>query len=199
MCGNRIGLLGGSFNPIHLGHIHAVELFMEALTLDMIIVIPSSYPFYKRTLLTDYRDRLAMCFLAFEAMENVIVSDVEKERPEGMPTCEVVAHMRGLYPRADLFLLVGDDVMVKMPQWKGIDMVIKEVHIGVLCRSSNLLEDVELRRLGAAIDLVRKDTLPCSSSMVRSAVTEGKAIGNMVPDLVGEYILTHNLYKTTRS
>lgn len=190
----RIGLLGGSFNPVHLGHVQAADIFTEALGLDMVLVIPSSYPFYKLTALTDYRDRMAMCLLAFEGKQ-VVVSDMEKERPGGMLTCDVVSHARVQYPAAELFLLVGDDVMAKMPKWMGIETIIQESRIGVLSRSGFLHRHAELERMGARIDVIMEETLPYSSSMVRSAIADGNPIASMVPGAVAEYIRLHGLYR----
>lgn len=92
-CGRRrvrIGILGGTFNPIHNGHLLAADIFTRRFALDRILLLPSAAPFYKPTVLTAYEHRLAMCLLASAHRPDMAVSNLEQASPDGMYTCDAV-------------------------------------------------------------------------------------------------------------
>jgi nicotinate-nucleotide adenylyltransferase len=190
----KLGIFGGSFNPVHLGHVQAVQLFKAGLRLDQVIVLPSAAPFYKTTLRTEFRHRVAMCRLAFAYMQDVIVSDLEKVQPDGMYTRDIVMLIHDLRSEADLYLLMGSDVLNRMPQWKGLREMLKDVRIGVLRRNAEPDAEQALLDMGARITFIDEEVLPFSSSMVRETSSRGNPIEFMVPESVAGYIRRHGLY-----
>lgn len=191
----RIGILGGSFNPIHNGHLLAADIFVRRLALDNILLLPSAAPFYKPTVLTSYEHRFAMCVLASANRTNLSVSNLEQTSPGGMYACEAVSALRRMYEDAELFLLVGDDVAWRMPQWKNITDILSNVHVGVLSRAPRTEARHPLLPCGkSGITLLTDDTLPLSSTMVREAAQRGQILDGMVPHAVARYISAHHLY-----
>ena len=194
----KLGIFGGSFNPVHLGHVQAVQLFKARLKLDQIIVLPSAAPFYKTTLRTEFWHRVAMCRLAFRDIRDVTVSDLEKIQPEGMYTRDVVMLMRDLHSDAALYLLMGSDVLNRMPQWKGLQEMLKDIRIGALRRNAEPDAGQALIDMGAGITFLDAEILPFSSSMIREAVSRGNSVDLPVPESVAAYIRSHRLYKDER-
>ena len=191
----RLGILGGSFNPIHNGHLFAADIFARRLALDHILLLPSAAPFYKSTVLTAYEHRFAMCVLASADKPNLTVSNLEQMSPGGMYACDAVNALRQRYEDAELCLLVGNDVACRMPQWKNITDILSKVHVGVLSRSSKAEAMSPLLPCGrSAITLLTDDTLPLSSTMVREAAQQGQPLDGMVPHAVARYISVHHLY-----
>ena len=191
----RIGILGGSFNPIQNGHLLAADIFARRLALDHILLLPSAAPFYKPTVLTSYEHRFAMCVLASTHRTNLAVSNLEQTSPGGMFACDAVSALRRRYEDAVLFLLVGDDVACRMPQWKNITNILGNVHVGVLSRTPKAeAMSPPLLSGRSGITLLTDDTLPLSSTMVREAAQRGQALDGMVPRAVARYISAHRLY-----
>lgn len=191
----RIGILGGSFNPIHNGHLLAADIFARRLELDRILLLPSAAPFYKPTVLTAYEHRLAMCLLASADRPDMTVSNLEQASPDGMYACDAVNALRRMYEDAELFLLVGGDVASRMSQWKNITDILGKVHVVVLPRTpkaSDPLPVVLCERSG--ITLLTDEALPLSSTMVREAAQRGQSLDGMVPQSVARYISDHRLY-----
>ena len=191
----RIGILGGSFNPIHNGHLLAADIFARRLALDHILLLPSAAPFYKPTVLTSYEHRFAMCVLASANRANLAVSNLEQTSPGGMYACDAVSALRRIYEDAALFLLVGDDVACRMPPGKSITDILSSVHVGVLSRTPQTDARHPLPPCGkSGITLLTDDTLPLSSTMVREAAQRGQSLDGMVPHAVARYIFAHHLY-----
>ncbi|MEG6503394.1 MULTISPECIES: nicotinate (nicotinamide) nucleotide adenylyltransferase [unclassified Desulfovibrio] len=189
----RVGIYGGSFNPVHLGHVRAVELFVERLQLDCALVIPSSFPFYKNTRPTPFMHRYAMCLLAFQKTLKVIVSDLERNHPRGMHTCDVIREIRSHYDTAALYLLVGVDVFRKMPGWEDVNSILRETEIVVLRRETE--EEVPPFPFpGARVTVLDDPALPLSASEIRSDIEAGCSVQGKVPEEVAEYMETFRLY-----
>lgn len=197
----RLGLFGGTFDPIHTGHMHAALLFKTMLQLDRVILLPAYAPFHKKTCRTPYAHRLAMCRLAAEGAEGVDVSDLERNMPKGSLTCDVVREMARCYPGHTFFLLLGGDAFARMPRWKGVEEIIGTAVIGVLqrgrtetgrdaCRTA----ERELRRRGGDIRILDAPMLPVSSSMIRAGAARGEPIRGLVPPPVADYIERCGLY-----
>ena len=114
----RIGIYGGSFDPVHNGHINAARNFMEELSLDKIIIVPAyCSPFKKGLAVTPSQHRLNMCNIAFGNTEGFEVSDVEILRADEGYMSDTVAQIREQYPDAELFLLLGSDQLLTFQKW----------------------------------------------------------------------------------
>ena len=198
----RIGIYGGSFSPVHNGHVAAARAFMEQMWLDVLYVIPAGIPPHKQLAGgASGAQRLRMCELAFAGMDGVIVSDMELRREGKSYTSDT---LRALWaPEHRLFLLMGTDMLLTLDTWHEPE------------ESFRLSYPVYMRREGADAELDRKivdkiaqyqekygkvvrrivgDAIPVSSSMVRERVGRGEDISALVPRAVADYIADNKLY-----
>ena len=133
-----IGIFGGSFNPIHNGHIHLAESVKRELGLEKIIIVPSGIPPHKSAeCYAPDADRLEMCRLAAEDIDGIEVSDFELARDGVSYTVYTVEHFRKLYPDKKLYLLVGSDMLLYFDKWFEYKKILSEVTLAALSRENN--------------------------------------------------------------
>ncbi|MBQ4117973.1 MAG: nicotinate (nicotinamide) nucleotide adenylyltransferase [Oscillospiraceae bacterium] len=196
----KIGIYGGSFDPVHKGHVNAVLTFKEELSLDKIIVIPAYQPPHKKGLaLTPSEHRMNMCRLAFEGLEGFEVSDIEIKREDEGYMADTVEQLREIYPDDELFLLIGGDMLLSFQRWYAWHKITDEAVLAVAARNweDDAVLEAEaavLRSYGAEVRIVPIDVKEISSTEVREAVRRADDISSMVPDGVDEYIWNHYLY-----
>ncbi|MBQ3928049.1 MAG: nicotinate (nicotinamide) nucleotide adenylyltransferase [Clostridia bacterium] len=197
----RVGVFGGSFSPVHQGHVRAAKAFMEQMRLDYLFVIPA-YISPGKSDIGDVSpmDRLKMCEQAFEGIDGVIVSDLEIRRGGPSYTVDTLRALRADDVR--LFLLCGSDVILSLDKWKD-PAALFELCYPVYVRRENdpLLDGQIIKKLKEYLDrygkMVRKiqiDPFPVSSSRIRQMAKEGKPLTGLVPDAVEEYIRSQKLY-----
>ena len=204
----RIGIYGGTFAPIHNGHVNAANLFMEQMRLDYLFVIPAGIPPHKQVDASDDPNhRLRMCELAFAGMDGVVVSDMEITREGKSYTVDTLRHLSDSDRR--LFLLCGTDMILTLDQWRDPDEIFRLAYPTYIRRE----EDAELDEEVAGVDekLVAKITeyrskygknvvrinapaVVVSSSEVRAKIGNGEDITGLVPPAVAEYIKEKGLY-----
>lgn len=196
----KIGIYGGSFDPVHKGHVNAALTFKEELSLDKIIVIPAYQPPHKKGLaLTPSEHRMNMCRLAFEGLEGFEVSDIEIKREDEGYMADTVEQLREIYPDDELFLLIGGDMLLSFQRWYAWHKITDEAVLAVAARNweDDAVLEAEaavLRSYGAEVRIVPIDVKEISSTEVREAVRRADDISSMVPDGVDEYIWNHYLY-----
>lgn len=196
----RIGIYGGSFDPVHNGHINAARNFMEELSLDKIIIVPAyCSPFKKGLAVTPSQHRLNMCNIAFGNTEGFEVSDVEILRSDEGYMSDTVAQIREQYPDAELFLLLGSDQLLIFQKWHAWSKITDGATVAAAARTWDDDAAMEaaaavLRSYGAEVIIVPIDVKELSSTDVREAVRRGDDISAMVPPGVAEYIWDNYLY-----
>ena len=198
----RVGIYGGTFSPVHNGHVAAAKAFMEQMWLDILYVIPTGVTPHK-----DMKgdatasDRLEMCRLAFGGMEGVIVSDLEMRR-EG--TSYTVDTLRELYdPDGRLFLLMGTDMLMTLDKWREPDEIFRLCYPVYVRRETDgeldapIVEKIKSyqEKYGKVVRRIVTPAIELSSTDVRAAVAEGFPIEGAVPPAVADYIHTHGLYR----
>jgi nicotinate-nucleotide adenylyltransferase len=195
----RVAVYGGTFNPIHNGHVHLAEQFARILGVDKVLLIPTREPPHKiPTDLASERDRLEMCRLA-TANKLFETSDIEIRRPAPSYTSDTLRELKAMYPHSELFLLTGEDMFLTIQNWHEPQTIYSLATLCAAPRSveglPRLLEHAELLKRGGAKTIVENiEYLPISSTMVRNAVKNGESIAGLVPPAVAEYILGNNLY-----
>ena len=199
----RIGVFGGSFNPIHNGHIRAVSLFMAGLRLDTALLVPSGAPFYKRTCAVSFEHRCRMCRLAARELPGVSVCEVERKHVSGMYSCDMLAFVKRLHPDADVFFLLGSDVYERVPAWKGIRRIAELATFAVIARTGSTETVSQKRKRKEAAELLKEygartvfiqGGQPLSSTAVRAEAEQGHPLDGFVPAAVAAYIREHHLY-----
>lgn len=196
----RIGIYGGSFDPVHNGHINAAKTFMKELSLDKIIIVPAyCSPFKKGLAVTPSQHRLNMCNIAFGALPNFEVSNIEILREDEGYMSDTIAEIREIYPKNELFLLLGGDQLLIFKKWHAWSKIADEATVAAAARnweedSAMEAEAAVLRSMGASVIIVPIDVKEISSTDVREAVRRGDDISAMVPPGVAEYIWDNYLY-----
>ncbi len=212
----RVGLLGGTFNPIHLAHLRAAEEAREALQLDRVIFIPAHLPPHKDAEgISDTEHRLAMVRLAIADQDAFDVSDVETKRAEKSYTLYTIRHFRKeLGPATEIFFLTGADAFAEISTWHRWREVLPMCHFVVLTRPGHVIAKpvdalpaafaeryrptgpgTYAMKEGPRLVFLPMTGLDISSSDIRRRLREGKSIWYLVPDTVIGYIEQHGLYR----
>jgi nicotinate-nucleotide adenylyltransferase len=188
----RIGILGGTFNPIHLGHLVIAQTALENLGLDAVYFIPSYFPPHKglKNLLSA-KKRLAMVRLALKGNKNFKVSDFEVEKEGKSYSIETVKHFLEIFPKkTKIYFILGEDAVEGLDSWKKVDELKKLVQFVVLTRPNQ-----KRKSYYSKVKNIKMPGLDISSSKIRRDVKLGKSIKYIVPDTVQQYILKHKLYR----
>ena len=187
---NRLGILGGTFDPIHLGHMRMAEVAREKMRLDKVIFVPSHLPPHKRSAgLSSSKIRLKMAHIAVESNPHFEVSSFETERPGKSYSIETVRHFKNIFPSTKFFFIIGTDAFAKLHQWKNIEEILKMVEFVVVNRHGNFNSHQRIKHHS-----VLMPGMDISSSNIRQLVRQEKSIRYLVPEVVREYIEQHNLY-----
>ena len=196
----RTGVLGGSFNPIHYGHLLLADEVLEALGLDRILFVPAGVPPHKSpALLAPAEDRYAMVKLATAAHPRFEVSDVELRRAGPSYTVDTLEALR--IPRPDLYLLVGSETFLDLLSWREPRRIAELAQLVVVPRVGSAFDPDSaaarkiVREVGQEPLIVRATSLPISASDLRRRVREGRSLAFRLPDAVIAYIATRGLYR----
>ncbi|HKV54066.1 MAG TPA: nicotinate-nucleotide adenylyltransferase [Candidatus Binataceae bacterium] len=209
----RVGLFGGSFNPIHLGHLRAAEEDREAMRLDLVYFIPASSPPHKPSNgLASADHRLEMVRLATKGNRHFMVSDVEVRRGGSSFTIDTVRYFRStMKGNPELYLIMGGDQFAELDTWKEADELTRLCSLVVHTRLSEKHREeaalAALRRFGYSRDgelyvhpggqtlsLVTTTFFPISATLIRRKIPAGESIRYLVPGDVADYIERHALY-----
>jgi nicotinate-nucleotide adenylyltransferase len=197
----RVGLLGGTFNPPHVGHMLCAQEALAALELDRVLLVPVHTPPHKE-LAGDPgpQVRLELCRLAVASSDGVEVSAVEIERPGRSYTVDTLRALHDARPEDDLTFIAGADQACGLPGWREPAAVLELAELAVAERESTRHDDVveALHGLPGVPERVRFFTMPridVSSSLLRRRVAEGRPIRWLVPDAVERAIAERGLYR----
>ena len=201
----RTGILGGTFDPIHLGHLITAQYAFNHLTLDRVLLVPSAAPVHRpRHMPADAEHRLRMCRLAAASIPGFEVSDVEVSRAEPSYTVLTLRYLKAsMDPAEEIVLLVGEDNLPTIHTWHRFGEILSIAALAILPRPS--CEPVKLGPLRATLGPARAAALlasripcplvPVSATEIRERVREGKPISGLVPGSVAAYISAANLYR----
>jgi nicotinate-nucleotide adenylyltransferase len=190
-------IFGGTFDPIHLGHLHAISSIRRQVDLGEVLLVPAGQPWQKSDRETaPGLDRLAMCRLAFASDPQVTVSDLEILRAGPTFTIDTVEELKREFANSDpdrpINLIIGADSLRNLHTWHRYEDLIKSVHIIVCARPEYPVLADQLPATG--FTLVEVSALPISSSMVRERLSSGGSVTDLLPFTVWRYIVDHNLY-----
>ncbi|OGL19265.1 MAG: nicotinate (nicotinamide) nucleotide adenylyltransferase [Candidatus Rokubacteria bacterium RIFCSPLOWO2_12_FULL_71_22] len=196
----RTGVLGGSFNPIHYGHLLLADEVLEALALDRILFVPAGVPPHKSpALLAPAEDRFAMVKLAVAGRPRFEVSDIELRRAGPSYTVETVEAL-GI-PRAQLFLIVGSETFLDLLSWREPRRIAELAQLAVVPRVGSAFDPDSaaarkvVREIGQEPLVVHATSLPISASELRRRVREGRSLAFRLPDAVIRHIEARGLYR----
>lgn len=201
----KIGILGGTFDPIHIGHLIIAQHACEELRLDKLLIIPASTPPHKlRYKITDGRHRLAMAKCAAKDNPKFVVSDIElknKGVSYSIDTLEMIKRRMGRSAR--YFFIIGSDMIPDLHTWKEIGRLTEICTLVVAIRpgiDKNQLKKMKLKlpapvRKRALGNIMLNPIVDISATEIRKRVSIGKSIRYLVPEKVEKYIIKHKLYK----
>lgn len=189
----RIGLLGGSFDPPHNGHLLCAGDAYEALALHRLLFIPAAVqPLKVGQATASPKQRLKMVQLLVDGDERFEVESIEIDRGGLSYTVDTLSTFAGRWPSAELFWLVGADVLRSFAQWREPQRITELATVVVLQRAG---EAPDLTSMPGTMRAVATRRIDVSSTEIRQRVREGKSIRGFVPDAVAAYIATERLYR----
>jgi nicotinate-nucleotide adenylyltransferase len=199
----RLGILGGTFDPVHFGHLDAADAARRALNLDQVWLIPSSDPPHRSAdpLASGYH-RFALVTLAIEGDESLRASDLELTRTGPSYTADTLrAVARQGWQSSQIFFILGSDAFAEIATWREFPAVLDAANFVVIARPGTALDAATARtpllrgRLGRSIFLVEARTRDVSSSTIRARLAARQPIDDLVPAAVARHIVTHHLYE----
>lgn len=197
----RVGLMGGSFDPIHLGHIAIAGEARDALQLSHVLFLPSGRPPHKAHLGASPAQRLEMTRLAVEPLPWAQASDVEVCRQGTIYTVDTLQILSSQHPEAAFYYIIGADTLLDLPNWRNTQKVCTLCRFICLHRPGvadeaigTALEDLR-SRYGAQVHLVPASGPDISSTEVRRRVARGQSTEGLLPSAVRAYIDRENLYR----
>ncbi|MFZ9743949.1 MAG: nicotinate-nucleotide adenylyltransferase [Aquiluna sp.] len=188
----RIGVMGGTFDPIHHGHLVAASEAADAFDLDEVIFVPTGNPGNKKVI-SSSENRYLMTVIATAANPRFKVSRVDIDRPGVTYTIDTLTELSRQYPDADLFFISGADAIAQILAWKEVDSIWPLAHFVAVTRPGHKLELPDVKE--AKISQLEVPALAISSTAIRERAEAGKPIWYLVPDGVVQYIAKHKLYR----
>jgi nicotinate-nucleotide adenylyltransferase len=190
----RRGVLGGTFDPVHLGHLRAAENAREELALDEVLFVPAGNPPHRTAPLSSGLDRFAMVALATACHPAFVASDVELAREGPSYTADTLEALRRGRPADALFLIVGSDTFGEMTTWKDPERLFALCTVAVADRPGAATDGAPPAS-APRFERVRGPGLAISATEVRRRVREGKSVRYLVPEGVADYIAKRGLYR----
>ncbi len=192
----KLGILGGTFNPVHVGHLINANVVREELGLDRILFIPARIPVHKGLdSAVSPEDRYEMLRRATEGDEHFGVSRVEIDREEPSYSIVTMRYLVREFPGVEPFLIIGADSFNELHTWKDYRDLVALATLVVMMRPAVIPESPALDAAGARYILVQNPLIDLSSTGIRARVKAECSIRYMVPDAVGEYINVKRLYR----
>lgn len=198
----KTGVFGGTFNPVHKGHIMLAEYCMDSVGLDRIIMIPTAVPPHKiSNNLASESDRLNMCKLACRGKENFFVSDIEIKRQGKSYTYETLTQLKEIYPDDHLYTIMGADMFLTLNRWKNPEIIFEKSSIITIPRDEENKHELEnfynkvLKAMGASSVILPNPVMSVSSTFIRENLDNFNLISDMLDKGVYDYIIKNNLYR----
>lgn len=195
----KVGILGGTFNPVHMAHLIIAEIAREEAGLDDILFIPSGCSYLKDASdILPAKDRIHMTGLAIEDNSHFALSTIEIDRGGNSYTCDTLLELKHRYPDQEYYLIVGADNLFTMEEWKDPEVIFGNAKILAAVRGSKKRADMEEKiaelkeKYHADITLLHVSHVDISSSLIREKIAQGLSIRYMLPEKVREYIIKNH-------
>ncbi|XXQ68007.1 nicotinate-nucleotide adenylyltransferase [Neisseriaceae bacterium B1] len=207
---NNIGLFGGTFDPIHNGHLHIAQAFAEQVQLNSVIFLPAGEPYHKNSARIAAAHRLAMVEAAIAHESRFAVSDIDIVRDGATYTIDTIQIFKQHFPSAQLWFLMGMDSLMQLYTWKNWQTLVRQTNIAVAARENTALQNAPAPLqnapaplhswLGDALNngslkLLTAPEYDVSSTQIRAAIAAGQSTAQWLPESVANYIRVQGLYQ----
>ena len=190
----RIGVMGGTFDPIHHGHLVAASEVASLFSLDEVVFVPTGQPWQKTDrAVTEPEDRYLMTVIATASNPRFSVSRVDIDRGGPTYTLDTLRELHEIYPSAELYFITGADALEQILSWHKVDDIFAEAHFIGVTRPGYQLDDQHLPN--GSVSLVEVPAMAISSTSCRQRVAAGLPVWYLVPDGVVQYISKRGLYQ----
>ena len=198
----KIAIMGGTFDPIHYGHLVTAEAVMHEYQIDKILFIPSGQPPHKSgNQVTSAEQRYLMTLLATETNPRFFTSRIEIDREGYTYTIDTIRELKTIYPESEIYFITGADAFSQILTWKNPELLLSSCHFVVATRpgysrtkSAPQIEAI-MKEHADTLHYLEVPALAISSSEIRKRVQEGRPIKYLLPETVENYIAKHNLYQ----
>lgn len=194
---SKIGIFGGSFNPIHKGHIALAKSASALLKLKKTLIIPTACSPHKEQSGVSFEDRAQMCRIAFADDERFEVSDIEKKLGGTSYTINTVRALKELYPKGtEFYLIIGGDMLFYFDKWYRHEALLKECHVVAAARENDCYADMlDYANDMGRIKVLNLPVVEVSSTQVRGKISRGESTAEIVPEAVRVYADERGLYR----
>lgn len=204
--GKRVGIMGGTFDPVHNGHLIIAEMALENFELDEILFVPSGIPWLKDvSKVLNKKTRVSLTGIAIEDNPHFALSTIEIDREGNSYSYETVEELKKSNPDTDYYFIMGADSLFDLEIWKNPEILMKNCTLLVAVRDDYDQQQMRDRvsylvhKYQAKIELLATPRVDISSTMIRERIAAGKCVRYMLPDPVIEYIKKMQLYQNTET
>lgn len=196
----NIGIFGGTFNPVHKGHVSALKKILSAVSLDRVLVLPDRIPPHKSAEgLVSGSDRLEMCRIAFSGIENTEISDWELKNEGKSYSVITLRHFHEVFPEDKLYFIMGSDMLASFESWYRYEEILTLCSLICVSRSQEDTDRLEgyadkLRAKGGEVIIVPVEPFEISSSQIRDMLKKNLDCTCYLDENVVQYIMAKNLY-----
>ncbi|MFH1612826.1 MAG: nicotinate-nucleotide adenylyltransferase [bacterium] len=191
------GILGGTFNPIHNGHLIIAKEIQEIFSLEKILFIPSANPPHKKIEIIDKSHRFNMVKLAISSNPNFSISDIEMKKSGKSYSIETIQKLKKKYPVIDFYFIIGIDAFLEIFKWKKALKLISICNFIVINRQGYKLEDIS-EKVKKQVIIQEISNIDISSSKIRTLIKNKKSIKYLVPEKVEQYIEIKGIYQNEK-
>ena len=198
----RVGIMGGTFNPIHIGHLIIAEAAYEAYKLDEVLFVPSGISYMKdQSEILDAKKRVHMTGLAIEDNPHFALSTIEIDRDGNSYSYETLETLRKQNPNTEYFFLVGSDTLFALETWKHPEILLPSCTILVAVRDGVPMEKMQehanylKEKFGGSIELLKTPNIQISATDIRNRIADNRNVKYFVPESVLQFIEKKGLYK----
>ena len=198
----KVGIMGGTFNPIHIGHLIIAEAAYEAYKLDEVLFVPSGISYMKdQSEILDAKKRVHMTGLAIEDNPHFALSTIEIDRDGNSYSYETLETLRKQNPNTEYFFLVGSDTLFALETWKHPEILLPSCTILVAVRDGVPMEKMQehanylKEKFGGSIELLKTPNIQISATDIRNRIADNRNVKYFVPESVLQFIEKKGLYK----
>jgi nicotinate-nucleotide adenylyltransferase len=195
----RIGVIGGTFDPVHYGHLKPVEAAASRFALDSVLYVPAARSPFKMDAPADPRHRVAMLALALQGRRGWRIALDELDREAPSYTVDTLRALSERYPSDELWLLMGTDMLATLDRWRQNEEIARLARIAAFNREPFVGDNLrvpEIPGLSSRLEVFDAGSVKISSSGLRADLSGGRSVADRVPGPVAEYITKHGLYRS---